>query len=390
MRILHVVPTYLPAWRYGGPIRSVHGLARAQAAAGDRVEVFTTDADGTSRLEVPTDAPVDREGVAVHYFRCGRPRRLYRSPALGRALARSGSSFDVLHLHSVFLWPTLAAARAAAQRRVPYVVSPRGMLIDELIAARGALRKRLWIRLFERRSLAGAAAIIATSDYEAGEIRRLGLDLAPIGVVPNGVALDYGEDDFGASPALERFLLGGPYFLFLGRLAAKKSLDLLLAALAATPAARLVLAGGDDEGLRSRLEASLPSFGLVDRVHFAGEVRGAPKRRLLTECRSLVLPSLSENLGNVVLEALAAGRPAVVTPTVGLAGEVSRRGAGLVAGPDPGSLAAALGRLWENAAEADTMGDRGRRWVEAELSWGAVARTHRDVYERARMRSGVR
>ncbi len=46
MRILHAVPSYLPAWRYGGPIRSVHGLARAQAAAGHEVEVFTTDADG--------------------------------------------------------------------------------------------------------------------------------------------------------------------------------------------------------------------------------------------------------------------------------------------------------------------------------------------------------
>ena len=380
MRILHVVPTYLPAWRYGGPIRSVHGLARAQAAAGDRVEVFTTDADGAGRLEVPTDRPVDRQGVAVHYFPCGRPRRIYRSPRLGRVLAARASEFDLLHLHSVFLWPTLAAARVAERRRVTYVVSPRGMLIADLIGARGALRKRLWIRLLERRTLSRAAAIVATSDYEAAEIRRLGLDLAPIAVVPNGVALDYGEDDFGASAGTDDFLANGPFFLFLGRLAAKKSLDLLLAALAATPAARLVLAGGDEEGLRARLEASLSPLALAARVHFAGEVRGAPKRRLLTECRGLVLPSLSENLGNVVLEALAAGRPAVVTPTVGLATEIERRGAGLVAAPNATALSAALRRLQENPSEADAMGERGRHWVDSELSWERVAVQVAGVY----------
>src|SRR5262249_28133620 len=61
VKILHVVPSYLPAWRYGGPIRSVHGLARAAVARGHAVEVFTTNADGASRLDVPTDRAVERD-----------------------------------------------------------------------------------------------------------------------------------------------------------------------------------------------------------------------------------------------------------------------------------------------------------------------------------------
>lgn len=383
MRILHVVPSYLPAWRYGGPIRSVHGLARAQAAAGDRVEVFTTNVDGSGSLDLPVDRPVYREGVAVHYFCCGRPRRLYRSPAMASALRARCIDFDLLHLHSVFLWPTLAAAREAGRRSVPYVVSPRGMLVAELIEARGQLRKRLWIRVFERRTLARAAAIIATSDYEANEIRQLRLDLAPIVILPNGVALDYGEDDLGMSAALERFLAGGPFFLFLGRLAAKKSVDILLSAMARVPAARLILAGGDDEGLRGRLESSLSTLGLASRVFFAGEVRGAPKRRLLTECRALVLPSVSENLGNVVLEALASGRPALVTPTVGLAAEIRAHGVGVVTEASEGALVAALMDLWGDPAGADAMGARGRQWVESELSWSRIAERHGEVYARA-------
>jgi glycosyltransferase involved in cell wall biosynthesis len=167
MRILHVIPTYVPAYRYGGPVRSVHGLAEAQAAAGDEVAVFTTDVDGPGRLEVPLAVPVAVGRHVARYFPVASPRRLMRSPAMRPALARELPGRDLVHLHSVFLWPTLAAARAALRAGIPYVVSPRGMLDPELVRRRGALRKRLWIALFERRTLAGAARIVATSAQEA-------------------------------------------------------------------------------------------------------------------------------------------------------------------------------------------------------------------------------
>ena len=129
MRILHVVPTYLPATRYGGPIHSVHGLCAALAADGHDVHVFTTSVDGPGDSPVPLGQPVALDHVNVWYFPSRRLRRLYWSPPMARALRRDAASFDLLHLHSVFLWPTWAAARAAAAARVPYVISPRGMLV---------------------------------------------------------------------------------------------------------------------------------------------------------------------------------------------------------------------------------------------------------------------
>ena len=68
MKILHVVPTYYPAVRYGGPIRSVHGLASALAAQGHDVHVYTTNVDGEGVLPVPLDRPVQLDGVNVWYF----------------------------------------------------------------------------------------------------------------------------------------------------------------------------------------------------------------------------------------------------------------------------------------------------------------------------------
>jgi len=385
VRILHVVPSYLPAWRYGGPIRSVHGLARAQAAAGDEVEVFTTDADGPGRLAVPNDRPVDRAGVAVHYFRLGRPARLYRSPAMGAALARRISQFDVAHLHSVFLWPTLAAARAAERAGVPYVVAPRGMLVAELIALRGSWRKRAWIALFERRTLAGAAAIHVTSAAEARDLAQLGLDLAPVAPVGNGVELDADPEPEGAgdAAAVARTRAAGPYLLCLGRVAAKKRLELAIAAIAAHPELRLVVAGNDDEGLTPRLEARAAELDVAGRVAFLGEIRGGAKRELLAGAVALLLPSASENLGNVVLESLAAGRPALVSPEVGAAELVARADAGRVVAGGAAAWSAAVGELLADPAAARAMGARGRELVRTEGSWERIAAQMRDVYEAA-------
>ncbi len=386
MRILHCVPSYLPAWRYGGPIRSVHGLARAQAAAGHAVEVFTTDADGSGRLDVPNDRPVDRDGVAVHYFRLGVPARIYRSPAMRRALAERVGEFDVVHLHSVFLWPTLAGARAARQAGVSYVVSPRGMLVDELIRRRGALRKRLWIRLFDRRTLGEAAAIHLTSAAERREFERLGLALAPLYVVPNGVNPS-GDDEPVDAAMLARVdaaTAGGDYLLFLGRLDVKKRLPLLLEAVSRVDGLRLVVAGNDETGLRSALERRAAELGLAARVAWAGEVRGAAKSRLLAGARALALLSTSENFGNVVLESLAQARPVLVTRGVGVADLVEESGSGWIVDADPAAVAAALRELLANPAAADEMGRRGRSFVERDLGWEKMAERMDEVYRAAR------
>ena|SRR5215510_7188417 len=150
MRILHVVPSYLPAVRYGGPIFAVHGLCRALAAKGHEVQVFTTNIDGAGISSTPIATPVDLDGIQIRYFSCPLVRRLYWAPALGRALHLELGKLDVVHLHSVFLWPTWAAARAARKARVPYVLSPRGMLVKDLIARRSRLTKSAWIHLIEK------------------------------------------------------------------------------------------------------------------------------------------------------------------------------------------------------------------------------------------------
>lgn len=385
MRILHVVPSYVPAWKFGGPIRAVHGLAKQQVSSGDQVEVFTTDAGLEDDPSFASVSHRNLEGVRVTYFPRTFPRSLYRADGLAASVLRRVDEFDVVHLHSVFLWPTLVSARFAERKAVPYVISPRGMLVEELIRLRGRLRKQAWIRLFERRTLRCSAAIVATSDLETMELRRLGLDVAPIWVVPNGVDLD--AKDEPAQPAqaevVERAIAKGPYVLYIGRLSRKKNLDQLVAAIAATSGLRLLVAGGDEQGERDRISRLVSRAGLEEQVEFLGEIVGAAKNRLLEECLALALVSLSENFGNVVVEALAAGRPVVVTSTVGTADIVQSAGAGYVVGHDVGEIAAALRSLAEAPDEATRIGRRGQEYVEEELSWRRIADRMNDVYSSA-------
>jgi glycosyltransferase involved in cell wall biosynthesis len=385
MRIAHVIPTYVPAYRYGGPIRAVHGLACAQAAAGDEVEVYTTDRDGERRLDVPLGEPVELDGHRVRYFPLTWPARTARSPALVAALAGRMPQLDAVHLHSVFLWPTTAAARAARRAQKPYFVSPRGMLDRELIHRRGALRKRLWLALEGRRMLRGAARLVATSESEAGGLHALGFAWASIAVVPNGVDLAEWTPPLATevTPALRELVAGGPYLLFLGRLSWKKQIDLLIHALSRVAALRLIVAGPDDEGLRPELESLARRTGAAERVRFAGEVHGADRRALLHGASAVALVSVAENFGNAVLEAMACAVPVLVTPGVGLAGEVEDAGAGRVVAADPEAIGVALAALAADPERARAMGLRGRVAVEERFTWRAVAEQMRAVYREA-------
>lgn len=373
MRILHVVPTYLPATRYGGPIYSVHGLCKALAAHGHDVHVFTTNVDGPGVSDVPLAQAVDLDGVKVWYFPTGLARRLYRSPAMARALEQRLDAFDILHLHSVFLWPTTVAARLARRRGVPYVLSPRGMLVGDLIRKRSPLLKTAWIELFERANVAGAASLHLTADVEAVELRKLKFRPRRLDIVPNGVDL---PPDFPAEPRAP----GCARVLSLGRVNWKKGLDRLIAAMAHVPDAELVIAGNDDEGYRPRLEAYAREMGVAARVVFHGPVHGEAKWNLIRSCDVFAMASYSENFGIVALEALACGRPVVVTPEVGLAQTVSEIGAGIVAEGRPETFGGAILALMNDEERRERMGRAGVAAASKSFSWSGVAERMEGLY----------
>jgi glycosyltransferase involved in cell wall biosynthesis len=374
LKLLHVVPTYLPATRYGGPIFAVHGLARALLERGHQVDVFTTNVDGDGESDVALRERVDLDGIGVYYF-SSPMRRLYWSPQMRKALATSIRDYDLAHLHSVFLYPTAAAAHAAKQGNVPYVISPRGMLVPELIAAKSRWMKTAWLRLIDRRNFSHAAAIHFTTDREREDAQRTKMPIPSSFVVPNGIVL---HGAAAPSPPEK----DPDTILSLGRINWKKGIDRLIAALPHVERARLLIAGNDEEALTPRLKELAERLGVADRVEFLGRVDGDAKDALLARATIFALTSMSENFGNVVLEAMAAETPVLLTAEVGLAEEVRRVRAGVVVPSQPREIANAINRLLDDPAERRGMGERGRHAVEKRFTWPRVAEEMEAQYAR--------
>lgn len=379
LRLLHIVPTYFPAVRYGGPVRSVHALCAALVRRGVQVSVYTTNIDGESNSDVPLGTPVDMDGVSVYYFPVPALRRLYWSPALARQLRKTVAEFDLVHLHSVFLWPTYIAARLAHRAGVPYLMSPRGMLVGDVIRNKSYFVKSAWIELIERRSLAQAARLHVTAEIEGDEVKALGLRLPEIVCVPNGVSwpsrhISLAAGPFGNTPK--------PYALFLSRVNHKKGLDRLIRAWKWVPQLALIIAGNDEETYLPELKALAQSEGVTDRLQFIGPVSDEHKWALYENAEMFVLPSYSENFGNVVAEAMAMACPVVITPEVGLAKLVSKVGAGVVTPGEPRVLAQAITELHQNELQRKRFGAYGRQAAIELLSWEGVAAQMEAVYHR--------
>jgi glycosyltransferase involved in cell wall biosynthesis len=370
VKILHVVATYLPAVRYGGPIRSVHGLCVALAALGNDVHVFTTNVDGAGESDVPLCQPVDIDGVKVWYFPSRILRRLYWSPQMKKALSREVRSFDVVHLHSVFLWPIWAAARIAEKSGIPYVVSPRGMLVKDLIRRKSTLVKWAWIKCIEGHTLACAKAVHVTTRKELHEVRQFGFELPPALIIPNGV-------DGPETEALNDRVAGDherEFALFVGRINWKKGLDRLIRAWKHVPNVNLIIAGNDEESYQVELERLADEVGVAERIRFVGMVEREAKWGLFRRAELFILPSYSENFGIAVLEAMSVACPVVVTPEIGLAEAVAESGAGLVIAGDPVSLGAAIAELLNDTARRRAMGERGRQLASSSYCWSGLAR----------------
>ncbi|HSR25398.1 MAG TPA: glycosyltransferase, partial [Candidatus Eisenbacteria bacterium] len=344
-------------------------------------------------LDVPTDRPLLVDGVERRHFRTRWPSRLARSPDMGRALHDRVGEFDVVHVHSLYLYTTLAACREARRTGVPYVVRPHGTL-DPYLRRRHRVRKAVGDRLVQRRLLDGAAAIHFTSEDERALAAPLGLR-APGVVVPLGV--DAGE--FERLPARGSFRARHPglsdrrLVVFLGRVTPKKGLDLLVRAFSEVarevPDAHLVIAGPDDHGYAGTVERLVREMRLRDRATLAGMLVGREKLALLADTDVWVLPSYTENFAIAAVEAMACGLPVVISDRVNIHREVAAAGAGLVTGCDAGQVAAAIRRVLDDGALRCRLAAAGPALVRGTFTWTAAAGRLTALYADLAGRPGV-
>jgi glycosyltransferase involved in cell wall biosynthesis len=177
--------------------------------------------------------------------------------------------------------------------------------------------------------------------------------------------------------------------LFLGRIHEKKGCDLLASAFARAAAQDnglvLAFAGPDPDHLRARLEALLPDPAVAGRVHWLGMLMGDTKWGALRACEAFVLPSHQENFGIAVVEAMACGKPVLISDKVQIWREVDAAGAGLVEPDTLDGTERLLSRWQALPVEArETMGARGREAFLQQFRIDAAVDGIRALMEEAR------
>ena len=382
MNLLHVTPYYAPAYPFGGVVRAVEGLAVALAARGHKLTVLTTDAGSRSgRVDAPAEEV--RDGVRVIRLRNRAPKlRISANLSTPAGLAGMARSLlpgmDLVHLHEFRTVEALQVTPEAVRAGVPIILSPHGTLTLE--TGRSFLKSR-WDQLLSRRVADHLAAVVALTDAEAEDVRllwaRLGRTPPPLHIVPNGVNP---ADVTPSAPARagfrRRYELGdAPVCLFLGRLHARKGVDVLAQAFLAAniPDTRLVIAG-PDEGMQHRLEE------LGDpRIVLTGYLGPEERLAALAAADVFALPATGEGLSMAALEALAAGLPVILSPGCNLP-EVEPAGAGLEVEPALEPLTAALRLLLNDHELRLRMGAAARTLVESRFTWERVAEQMEAVY----------
>lgn len=247
------------------------------------------------------------------------PNRWFRGNGLKKFLINASYDLDVLHAHMLWDYPVYAAWTASKKSHKPLFITPHGSLSAKW--RHKALHKSIYRKLILNRMLNETACMHVLNRAEEIACRDFGIKCS-IRIIPNGLPLTEYERIRNPEIALERWpqLRNRRILLYLGRLWSEKGLDILPEAWAKTCQVSkfakdwlLVLAGPDYRNYQSQLVKRIVALGLENQILLTGQVTGNIKDSLLGVAEAFVLPSHSEGFSMSLLEAIAAGLPALYT-----------------------------------------------------------------------------
>jgi glycosyltransferase involved in cell wall biosynthesis len=341
MRILVIIPSYKPAFHYGGPIRSVASLCEAMGREGHHVTVITTKANGKVELEVEAGKIYNIDNVNVYYFTRWTKDHTHLSPALLKDLYKHAKKYDIVHIHSWWNLVTMPATMICLLQGIRPVLSPRGSITQYTIDHQKSTIKRL-VHFILGKRLLERVTIHSTSPREDQQVSQLIKNKRRY-IIPNILELPAFKLDFHENAPFLRLA-------YLGRIDRVKNLEFLLAELTSNVKVpyQLTIAGeGESVYVDSLKKIGMPSKNIV----WAGHVDGDEKFKLLAQADLLVLPSHTENFGNVVIEALSQGTPVLISDNVGAKDYVLKNELGWVVPTTPGKWADVINAIWKNKSD---------------------------------------
>ena len=293
------------------------------------------------------------------------------APQLHSWLSRNIKRFDLVHIHALWSYSSMAASRIAERKGIPYIIRPAGMLSDYTFQ-NGFWKKRIYWTLLERRTVFSATAFHATSRQEKADILKRS-STARVHVIPNGVS-----NDAWSVARHDQQKSTVPRVLLLSRLHPVKGIvDYLIPAFEKMSVrATLQIAGGPDphmpeyaDSVHRRVQSSLRS----EDIELRGDTAAEDRWHLFDQADLFVLPSHSENFGIVVAEAFSRECAVIVSDRVQSSEHVVAAKGGAVVPLDVDKLAVTMDDMLRDRTGLVAQGVRGQEYAKANLSWSGIA-----------------
>jgi len=296
----------------------------------------------------------------------------------------SNSDFDMVHANCV---PSAYAAMKASKKK-PFVFTQHNN--EEIIRTYAHF---VGVKLYETimsKIIENAASIISVSKSVAKEMEsRYGVKSKTI---YNGVDLDFFTPENDGKEFRDRYSLGDSRIvLFVGKIDKRKGLEYLAHAFEKVKRnvknTKLVIVGKtrfEEDSYLNKIMEMMEAFGILDSVYFTGEISIEMLQEAYRACDVFVMPSITETFGIVVIEAMASGKPVVVTRSGGPEELVVDGKNGFVVGPrDSEALADRIITILTDESLAERMGRYGRIHAERNFNWDKTAVETMKVYEDA-------
>lgn len=387
MKILQVISSFPPAYSYGGPARVAYEISKELVKRGHEVTVYTTDVyDACSRFKYDNN-PMWMDGIEVYYFKnvsnkLAQRKNLATAPMMAFALNKNVEKFDVIHLHEYRSFQAIFVSHYAKKYNIPCILQVHGA-VQPIFQRQGL--KKIFDLFFGYKILRDASKVIALTETEAEQYKKMGVDEDEIEIVPNGIDLSEYNDLPERGEFRKKYGIKGEekIILYLGRIHEIKGIDLLVEAFAdlvkELDNIKLVIVGQDD-GFLSTLKRQIEDLNLGDKILLTGPLYEQDKLKAYVDADVYVLPSVYETFPVTVLEACACGTPVIVTDRCGIADIVDGR-IGYVVEYDKDQLRGAIIKVLSDEGLRKRFGEKGRKLIEEKFTWEKIIEQSEKIYE---------
>jgi glycosyltransferase involved in cell wall biosynthesis len=382
MRIIHITPSYKPAFIYGGTISAIAQLCEALTKSNQEVEVITTTANGKEELPFQTAKAHAIDGVSITHFNRYTKDHTHFSPSLLWHMLNTTKKNQkelIIHIHSWWNLTSLFSCLIAKYKNIPVILSPRGMLSPYTLSNRNKLFKAL-IHLLIGKTLVSYCKIHATSEKEHKDLLKI-QNQANIAVIPNlvhfppivAVSVSAGNH----TPGRDKFNL-----LFLSRIEEKKGLELLFKALRKADFRwQLTIAGTGQEAYLKKLKLLALELKICDSIIWKGHINDCDKYQVIAKNDLLVLFSYNENFANVIAESLTMGTPVAISKEVGLAPFILKHDLGWVSELNPEAIAVILNQAFQDTAKRKKINRVAPALIRAHFSSKGIIEQYLNLYK---------